>query len=274
MKRLVRWLILIAVVALALSVGATAFAAGNSPVGAPYADNASHTIPADTTTWYRFEYPGNHSQITVTLVDAKDKGLAFEVYTPTQMQEWWKNDGVGAGSLKGNDLLWSGNAHEGGAWYVKVMNRSLSPEPFQLNVTGKDVAFSESVPVVSNIVPVTPAIANMDPVQAVPVNSDWQTIPANTTLWYRFPYSGGHDQATLTIPNGNKNFLRAHVHTPQEMASWWNADPVGQATPHDNDLIWSGNSLEGGWWYVEVINDNPTPVTFNMNLEIQDRNLE
>src|SRR5690349_16034454 len=115
-----RWVVLFAVLALALSVGVAAVsAAGTGPVGAPYVDSASHLLNANSDTWYRFEYDGTHSQVTVRLVDAQDSGLAFEVYPPTQMPEWWKYEGIGMGSAHAQDLLWTGNSHEGGTWYVR-----------------------------------------------------------------------------------------------------------------------------------------------------------
>jgi hypothetical protein len=272
----IRWFLVLAVLALGLSVSAAAVsAAGSDPVGAPFADNTTHTIGANTTTWYRFHYTGDHSQITIKLVDAKDQGLAFQVYAPSQMEEWWKNDGIGAGSVKDHDLLWTGNAHEDGFWYVKVENRNLAPMPFQLIVTGEKVSFG--TPTFSTSEAALPQFAssldNADPNKAVIVDSNWRSIPAKTTLWYRFAYSGTHDQAILKVLDGGKNQLRVHVHTPEQMKTWWNVNPVGQATPHGDDLMWNGSAEESGWWYVEVMNDNTSAVNFQLLLEILQSNI-
>jgi len=278
MKHL-RWLLVLAVLALVLSVGAfSASAAGSDPTGAPYVENGVHSIGANTSTWYRFEYPGDHSQMTVQLIDAihdgVDHGLAFQVYAPSQMQEWWNHDGIGAGNPKGNDLIWTGNAHESGTWWIKVANTNPSETQFNLAVAGDKVTFVEpSQPTNAVTEPSITAPENADPNRALVVEPSWQVIPANSTLWYRFPYGGTRDQAILTIPDGGKNLLRVHVHTPEQMKSWWNATPVGQATPKDDDLVWSGNADEAGWWYVEVVNDNPTPVDFQLLLQQIDRNL-
>jgi len=191
------------------------------------------------------------------------------------MQEWWKQDGIGAGSPKGNDLLWTGNAHEGGTWWIKVTNTNPSEKQFNLAVAGDKVSFVQpSQP--ANVVTepsVVAGLENANPNAAEIIDSSWKVIPAGTTLWYRFPYNGGHDQAILTVPDGGKNLLRVHVHTPEQMKNWWNATPVGQATPKDNDLVWSGNAEDGGWWYIEVMNDNAAPVNFQLLLQMQDRNL-
>lgn len=262
-----RWLVPVLALLLLLSVGAGAvWAAGTSPVGAPFVDNATHELGPNTTTWYRFDYAGNHSQITITLVGAKDKGLAFQVYPPTFMADWWKHDGVGAGNPKDNDLLWTGNAHEAGIWYIKVINKNPAPVSYQLVVKGDYVTFSALLPSISTINPTTVSLDNVDPNKALPADSTARVIPAKTTLWYRFFYSGDHSQVKVLLPNGADNRLRFHVHTPTQMLSWWNKSPVGQSNNQGGDLVWNGNSHEGGWWYVEVINENPYAIGFGLNV--------
>jgi len=275
-----RWFLVLAVVALMLTVGAISVGAANSdPSSAPYVDNAIHSIGANVDTWYRFEYTGDHSQITVKLVDAlhdgTNRGLSFQVYTPSQMQEWWKHDGIGAGSRSGDDLLWSGNAHESGTWMVKVMNANPSEMTFNLVVTGEKVSFvPPSEPANAAAAPsIGTTLENENPNNAIAVDENLKVIPANTTLWYRFPYSGTHEQAILKVIGGNKNLLRVHIHTPEQMKTWWNVTPVGQATPKEDDLIWSGNSEQAGMWYVEVINDNTAPVSFQLALQMIQRNV-
>jgi len=273
--KILRWVIVLAVFTLALSISAgSVTAAGSSPVGAPYVDNGTHTIPAKASTWYRFEYDGSHSQILVRLVDAKDRGLRFQIFAPTQMGDWWNQDPVGAGNVQNNDLIWSGNSHEGGAWYVQVINDNPAPMPFQLTVTGEDVSFLPTLPVKQespNAVVVSPE--NIDPNKAFFVDPAAKVIPGNTTLWYRFAYDGTRDQVILKIPNGWENNLRFEIHTPSQMTRWWDSSikPIGQGSPSDKDLVWSGNSIEAGWWYVQVINDNPHNVGFAFQVQYLER---
>ncbi len=262
-----RWFFVVAVLVLALGTGAaTLFAAEGSPVGAPFIDNALHTLGANSTTWYRFQYPGDHSQVTIKLVDAKDKGLAFQVYTPIQMEDWWKNDGIGAGSPKDNDLIWSGNAHEGGQWYIQVVNRAGAPVSYQLIVTGSALPLTTLLPAITTLSPTTPSLDNIDPNHAFLADATPRVIPAKTALWYRFFYAGDHSQVNVRMPQGAENRLRFHVHTPTQMTKWWDILPVGQNSIQDNDLVWNGNSHEGGWWYIEVLNDNPNAVGFMLNV--------
>jgi len=265
--KVLRWLIPFAVLALLLSVGAMAVSAAESnPVGAPFVDNATHVINGNTTTWYRFDYAGNHSQITIRLVNAKDAGLAFQVYTPTLMDEWWKHDGVGAGSLKENDLLWTGNAPEQGIWYIKLINKNLAPVSFQLVVTGSDVAFGPILPAITTLSPTTPSVNNIDPNLAFLADATARVIPAKTALWYRYYYEGDHSQVTVNVPQGAYNRLRFHVHPPTQMTKWWDILPIGQSSNSGDDLVWNGNSHEKGWWYIEVINDNPYAIGFALKV--------
>lgn len=264
-----KWLVPLAVLALVLSVGTLgAGASVGEPVGAPYVDNQVHNIPADSSVWYRFQYAGDHSQMTIRLVGAEDKGLAFQVYTPAQIVDWWDHDGIGAGSPKDNDLVWTGNAPEPGTWWIKVMNERAAPATFELVVSGKGVSFAEP-PVIT--APIQSASVTL-PVNALPtsafiVDTSTQLVPAKTTLWYRFSYDGERDQLIIKVPNGAENRLRVHVHTPTQMTTWWDVLPIGQLTAQDNDLVWSGNSNEAGWWYLEVMNDNNYPIGFTILLQ-------
>jgi hypothetical protein len=207
-------------------------------------------------------------------VEGKGKGLSFEVFTPTQMKYWWDTTPVGAGSPHENDLVWSGNAFEGGAWYILVTNENRIPTTFKLEVSGKGVSFR--VPSISfepaPILPVLP-VENAIPERALLVDANAHFIPAAGTMWYRFSYDGSRDQATITIPKGADNGLRMHVHTPSQIAKWWDVIPVGQGTPKSGDLVWSGNSIEAGFWYVEVMNDNQYPVEFQVQLRVVETNL-
>lgn len=269
--KVLRWFLVLAIAVLVLSVGAfSAGAAGSDPVGAPYVDNATHSIGANLSTWYRFEYAGDHSQILIKLVDAVhdgvDHGLSFQVYTPSQMQDWWKHDGIGAGNVKGDDLIWTGNAHENGTWWIKVTNINPAPMTFNLVVTGDKVSFGPALPVLTVAGVTAPSLNNVDPNNALPADATPRVVPGKSTLWYRFFYTGDHSQVTVRLPMGVDNLLRFHVHTPTQMATWWDITPVGQSNHENSDLVWTGNSHEPGWWYIEVINDNTSAIGFTLQV--------
>jgi hypothetical protein len=189
------------------------------------------------------------------------------------MDEWWTNDGIGMGSPQGKDLIWSGSANEAGTWFVKVMNAKAVPETFTLEVTGEDVSLTPPSAVVRQVPSVVlPTFENVEPVGALLLDNTAKVIPAKTTLWYRFAYDGTRDQVVLKIPKGWEKHLRMHIHTPSQMSKWWSSEikPIGQGTPRNEDLVWSGNSNEAGWWYVEVMNDNPYPIDFAFETEYRE----
>lgn len=264
-----RWLVPIALAVMLLVIGgAVASATGVEPANPLYVDNAPHSIAPNTEVWYRFEYNGSHDQILVRLVNGKDNGIRFEVYTPTQIQEWWKNDGVGMGSAQGDDLVWSGNSNEKGTWFVKLINDKAEAKTATLQVTGTGVSLTPPVAGGAPQAAVSPSDI-VDPSTALLIDNAANVVPANGTIWYRFPYDGTRDQVILKLLKGSENDLRMHIHAPSQMSNWWSSDikPIGQGTPKDDDLVWSGNSNEAGWWYVEIMNDNATPVRFVLESE-------
>lgn len=272
--KMLRWLVPLALIALVLSVGAAAVsAATGTPVGAPYVDNSTHSIAPSTSTWYRFEYAGDHSQVTVSLVNAKGTGVGFEVYTPTQMNKWWDTDPIGVGSPQDNDLVWNGNSHEGGTWSILVINKNPGTTTYQLVVNGKGVTFAPPTvtqPVPAPVVPqpsVSPS-TNALPTQARAVDASPQVILPNSTLWYTFYNDGTRDQMIITLVNGSDEHLRMHIHTPSQIVTWWDTDPIGQGNKKGADLIWNGSSNEAGNWYVEVMNDNTYAVGFQVTLQV------
>lgn len=272
-----RWFMMLMVIALMLSVGViSASAAGSDPTGAPYVDNTTKVVGPNSNVWYRFEYGGDHSQITIKLPDAIlsgiNRGLLFEVYAPSQMNEWWTKDGIGAGSLRGDDLIWSGNSHEGGTWWIKVINTKTSEVPFNLIVTGEEVSFSSPTqPVTAFTLPEVPALVeNAVPDKALAVGVDAQAIPGGATAWYQFPYYEEHDQVILKVLNGSDEHLRVSIFTPSQVKKWWDVTPIGQGMPKNGDLIWSGNSSETGTWFIKVVNDNSYAVSLRMLLDIRE----
>ncbi|MBI4670234.1 MAG: hypothetical protein HY741_01020 [Chloroflexi bacterium] len=140
----------------------TTFAAdppGSSPATALYIDNVSHTIPGKTMQYYRFEYAGDNSSIRIMLVNGANSSVAFNVYTPEQINEtlWWLLPPMGRGTAPGcgsqpadsdiakncrpfaNDLVWVGKFYTPGAYFVEVQNLSEQPQPFTLTIQGISV---------------------------------------------------------------------------------------------------------------------------------------
>lgn len=253
----------------ALSLASPAAATVGSPVGAPYIDNQTHSIPGNSSLWYLFSYGGDHSQMTITIPLGADNNLAFEVYTPDQIISWWDTEPVGRGSAKGADLVWNGNSHAGGTYGLKVINDNPHAVSFQVRVEGNGVSFgapTTSAPVV--VKPTSLEPANTDPGKAVALPATEQGVPAKGFVWYRFSFDTGHDAlAKITLPYGNYNHLKFELYAPGQMAQWWEADPIGRGSASGDDLVWSGDLYISGTYYLRVVNDNPTGVGFELKIE-------
>lgn len=264
---------LFALVAFALLMALTAVpvAADVDPHQAPYADAQSHLIPANSSQWYRFEYAGDNSVLTIRIPQGNKNRLAFEIYTPEKMDIWWDTAAIGVGSPQKDDLIWAGRFNIDGTYSVEVLNRNPYAISYVLEFTGKGASFTPPVevpaPAVGSPVSAVKVATNTDPTKAISaVNAKGQFIPAKSTLWYKFNYAGGNSRVLINVANGNVEQLRMHVHTPQQMKTWWDTVAVGQGNPSGNDLNWYGKSCECGSWFVEIVNDKPYGVNFDLTL--------
>jgi hypothetical protein len=149
---------LVALLSLSALPAAAAAPTNTSPGAAAYIDNQAHSVPANSALWYRFDYAGNRSQITITLVSGNISGLTFSIFTPAEIASWWNATPVGKGTPQavscvtglpvsgsactGTDLTWSGNFNAGGTYYVELVNNTASAVGFQLTIQGAGVRLS------------------------------------------------------------------------------------------------------------------------------------
>ena len=254
-------------VALALFGGASALPAtaaspaNTFPGGAAFIDSQSHSIPANTSLWYRFDYSGHRSQIIVTLVSGTSSGLAFNVYTPAQISNWWQTLPIGRGTpaplncatmksrlygeCQGRDLRWQGDFNASGTYYVQVLNQTGSDLSLLLTIQGSGIvlgeqmtALSQATPspvatVVSSLSPppaVGEPVTNTDPDHAYALDGQVHSIAANSSLWYRFDYAGYRSQITVTLLYAANSGLAFNVYTPAQISDWWEAKPIGRGT--------------------------------------------
>lgn len=257
-------MLVLAALALALGVGSlpAAAAPGNSfPGGSAYVDNQTHSISPNTSLWYRFEYAGDRSMITLTLVNGTNSGVAFDVFTPGQIADWWDEAPIGrgtpqalncssgmpqsGGACQANDLTWVGNFPESGTYYVDVVNHNSGAMNFTLTIAGTGVtvipqmtAATASAPqsngsatnAVGNPSVATNGGSNTDPGHAVMMDSNSHMIPSGTGLWYLFHYVVKGSDVTITMPNGANSGLEFSVYAPGQIGDWWDEQPVGRGT--------------------------------------------
>lgn len=300
MKTLRLVTIVLTVLGLLFVVALTASAAGvpnTSPQAAAFIDGQTHPIAANTTLWYQFTYAGDRSEILITLANGNGSGLAFNVFTPAQIGDWWETPPIGRGTwqpvscntgapdlnglCQSNDYLWQGNFNAMGTYYVALVNNTANATDFTLTIQGSGVTVTPAaapaqpsniggaaapapVSQPSTATTTTTALMNTDPGHAMAVTPNMINVPANGALWYQFSYPGDRSQILITLPNGNLNGAMFNVYTGMQIGDWWEETPIGRGTGGGNDLIWSGNFNLSGIYYVQVVNPNMSPLAVQL----------
>lgn len=122
--------------------------------GATYLDNQWHTIGPGATLWYAFDYAGDRTVVTLTLVNGVQLGMSFNLYAPDKPSD--QPIGRGTSSLvicnDGNkcpspDLTWTGGTSSPGTYYIKVINNTSVAKGFLLTSTNGGVTLYPSVSV-------------------------------------------------------------------------------------------------------------------------------
>lgn len=187
-----RFLLLCAAAAAAgLVFAATARAEGpnTQPATASYINGQPQSIPANSAQWYKFDYKGDKSQVTVLMPNGANTLVAFNVYTPEQAQSWWdgstKPIGRGTayqidcetgeenymGQCQSNNLKWVGQFNFPGTFYVQVVNYNTGTANFKLTVEGTGVSVG-AVPTLPTVTPPPPPL-----------------LPVTGGVWKNFPNS-------------------------------------------------------------------------------------
>jgi len=129
------------------------------------------------------------------------------------------------------------------------------------------------------------APVNVDPATATYINGQTQSIPANSTQWYKFDYAGDKSLITILMPNGTNSLMAFNVFTPEQAQSWWDpkTKPIGRGTAYSvdcasgeevywgecksNDLKWKGQFNFRGTFYVQVVNYNTGAANFSLTIQ-------
>ncbi len=270
--------VLLALVVL-LSLGALT-AAAQGPVA--YLDNQSHTVPANGSVLYRFDYAinndtGEHPITTMTLVNGTNSGLGFQVWTLDNVKLAQRSDATsttdnipvgrgtpqavdcdtgeieGSGGCQSADLIWRGALGGTGTYYVLVTNGNSSPADFLLKVEGNGVSLGQRPAVASTAPAGAPGltVTTDDPNKAAAMDGQRHTIAANSATWYRFDYAINNDTGerpvkTIALVNGNHSGATFEVWTADALnGGWWNNTPIGRGTPYSMDCD-TGERTGGG----------------------------
>lgn len=279
-----------------LSVSAAGNTGGAIPATASYIDNQTHSLPANGSLWFRFDYTSKSSQAMLTMINGATDNVGFNVYTPDQINDWWDTSPIGRGTkpnADSNDLTWVGEFGETGTYYVEVVNENAVAANFNLLITGDGIVLSNnsvaakaggvSQPVPpSTTAPTTLANIN-DPSRASMIDSQTHTIAADGSVWYKFKYAGDRSAITIQMPNGTNSGVEFNVFTPDQLIDWWDEHPIGRGTAQtldcdtgepmangacqSNDLRWIGDFNLGGSYYVQVVNTNSNAARFQLTIQ-------
>ena len=126
------------------------------------------------------------------------------------------------------------------------------------------------------------------PFDALRVNGAWQTLPANTSLWYYFDYSGDRTKIQALLEDDiyeeplraeesrRSAKVRMGIYTTALAYDWVRdpgVPPIGLGSkPAEGvdvgkfDLVWQGAFTISGRFYVVVTNDNALPIKFRLTV--------
>ncbi len=240
-----------------LSFGSVIASADGSTVA--YLDNQSHTLAANASALYKFDYAVDtvnnvRPVTTITLPNGAMNGLSFQVWTPDKVGDMADNTPIGVGSAQSvdcntgdiaggstcqsPDLIWSGAFGTSGTYYVLVTNNTNSSVNYTLNIQGSGVSLGQQLASAQSAPAAAPALtaANTDdPAKAVAIDANQHTLPMGGAAWYSFNYQlnddGTRPTVKITLPNGAATGMAFQVWTPDEMqGGWYNNSPIGQGT--------------------------------------------
>jgi hypothetical protein len=293
-----------------LSLGAMT-AAAQGPIA--FLDNTSHTLAANASQLYRFDYAVDtlnnvRPVTTITLVNATNSGLGFQVWTPETVNDMADNKPIGigtpqtvdcntgeitaAGGCQSPDLTWSGAFGTSGTYYVLVTNNTNNQLNYMFKVQGSGVSLGQQQASAPSAPAAAPALAATtdDPAKAAAINGQQASIPAGGATWYRFDYAlnsdGTRPLVAIKMPNATNSGVSFQVWSPDTLSGgWWNNKPIGIGTPQtvdcntgeitgaggceSPDLTWSGTFGATGTYFVRVVNSNNATSNYTLQMTTQ-----
>jgi len=107
------------------------------------------------------------------------------------------------------------------------------------------------------------------------VNGRTQTIPGTSERWFAFDYAGDRSKIEIRIPGGNEMRLQFRLFTMDQILRYTvDGTPIGVGTAPivscdtgrcvSNDLVWAGDFMMNGTYFVQVTNFDPTPKNYQI----------
>jgi hypothetical protein len=162
------------------------------PATAAFINGGPQSIPASSTRWFKFDYVGDKSQVTILMPNGTDTLVEFNVFTPEQAQSWWDpaTKPIGRGTAypvdcatgeevlfsecKSSYLKWVGQFNFPGTFYVQVVNYNTGTANFALTISGSGVRVPINAP---------PAPTPAAPILAPPPPP---LLPTTGGVWHAF----------------------------------------------------------------------------------------
>lgn len=258
-----------------------------TPADALQINGTTYTLPAGASAWYGFMYPGDLSQVSVMLSSGGMSGFTFQVFTPDEIANGLAS--VGAGSFNpfvNADLFWTGNFNTPGFYYVEVMNTTGNALPYSLMINGNISGLPETSGAESNTaigggpattVAAAPAAAIAAPAgpvhdgssvqNAFILNGTGETLAPGASAWYMFKSAGGDSENQVWLNANGASGMSFTVWTPEEIANGTTNVGAGSFDPFFSaDLLWQGNFVDPGIYYVQVTNNSDMAVPYMLNV--------
>ncbi len=142
----------------------------NQPATAAYISAPAQRIAANATQWYKFDYSGDRSEITLIMPNGANSLVAFNVFTPDEVKSWWDTKPIGRGTAyqidcdtgdedpmgacQSDDFKWVGKFNAAGTYYVQVVNYNTGTANFTLTLSGTGISVGSAAQTI--IAPATP----------------------------------------------------------------------------------------------------------------------
>ena len=279
-----------------------ASATGMGPADAVAPTNQWTSLSPGQRTWYAFNYAGDNSQILVRMNGVPSNIATFEVWTPSEIQQWARGDDVkpiGRGSKNdaalGGDLGWSGSFNPPGTYYIVVNQTGSTPANYSLQISGDGVSFPKAAlpasmalagqPGVSTPPAVAPANAvkpkvmsksGTGPDDALAISGNWEPLAVGQQKWYAFTYGGDGFQVLVRMSVDKSDGASFAVLTPDEVmksAQDNTVQPVGRGSKNDalsGDLAWTGIFNTPGTYYVVVTQSGPRAADYMLTINFSE----
>jgi len=287
--RLVRLAMMVAIIATLLGAGSAMAGPYGEYLGmfrAP--DGTWQRLEVGARHWYSFEYDGEEGQITVRMDVEPDHLANFRILTPACF-DLWRTQGeltcIGCGESDEDECLWSGHFNTAGTYYVIVDHRDTKDVPayYSLEVEGKGVWFTPEVDAalttVKAVAKAEPAVkplakqgSGAGPADALAPDAEWLSLDVGQSIWFAVRYDGSETGIRVTLDGSPVENVAFKVWTPAQivlMGRGDEVDPIGRGSPDEvllDRLSWCGCFVDGGLYYVEVVQVGAVPANFKLSV--------